>query len=329
MSRRYCDRCGAPVIVEEREGYPREICSQCATVFYRNPLPVAASVILDEQRRVLLVRRKHEPHAGAWCLPTGFAEIGETIEAAALRELAEEAGLEGRIARLLTARSFEDEFYGDLLFICFEVEAAGGSPSAGDDAAAVGWFPLSEVPPLAFATHEEAIRVCESLHREPWAIQDSFARLYSDDAEGMLSDALVTLVEERAGEITERWVAAVRAHPTTPGYARTEIGVPRAATLEALTHFCDWLQETDRDEAAEFYRRIGEERRRQGYPLEEVLSALTLLRKEIWTFAREHQVLADPIDVYRVMELSRRIVLFFDKALYQVTKGYLEGGLEV
>ena len=79
-------------------------------------------------------------------------------------------------------------------------------------------------------------------------------------------------------------------------------------------------------EAAAFYRRVGEERRRQGYPLEEVLSALTLLRREIWTFAREHQVLADPIDVYRVMELSRRIVLFFDKALYQVARGYVETG---
>jgi ADP-ribose pyrophosphatase YjhB (NUDIX family) len=326
MSRRYCDRCGAPVVVEERDGHPREICSQCATVFYRNPLPVAASVVLDEQRRVLLVRRKHEPHAGAWCLPTGFAEIGETIEAAALRELGEEAGLEGRITRLLTARSIEDEFYGDLLFITFEVGATGGSPAAGDDAAEVEWFPLSGVPPLAFAAHEEAIRVCEALHREPWAIQDSFARLYSDDAEGMLSDALVALVEDRAGEITERWVAAVRGHPTTPRYARTDITVARATTLEALTHFCDWLQEARPGEAAAFYRRVGEDRRRQGYPLEEVLSALTLLRREIWAFAREHQVLADPIDVYRVMELSRRIVLFFDKALFEAAKGYREAG---
>ena len=54
----------------------------------------------------------------------------------------------------------------------------------------------------------------------------------------------------------------------------------------------------------------------------EWLEALTLLRKEIRAFAREHQVLASPLDVYRVMELSRRIVLFFDKALYHTARGF-------
>ena len=72
-----------------------------------------------------------------------------------------------------------------------------------------------------------------------------------------------------------------------------------------------------------FYFEIGRARAREGYPLAELLSALTLLRKEIWAFAREHQVLASPLDVYRVMELSRRVVLFFDKAIFHATRGYL------
>jgi len=325
MDRRFCEQCGAGLGIEEIDGRARQVCPRCGTVFYQNPLPVAACVVLNDRREVLLVRRRYEPHRGEWCLPTGFAEVGETIEQAALRELREETGLEAAVFRLLTARSLASDYYGDLLFVCFEVEATGGAERAGDDAEEVAYFRLGDLPPLAFESHEEAVAICESLHREPWAIQDSFAHLYSDEPEGMLSDALVALVEERAGEICERWLGVVADHPTVAGYADIDLSEVRGAALEAMSHFCDWLQHPDESEMAAFYREIGRRRRTQGIRLEELLSALTLLRKEIWTFAREHQVLASPLDVYRVMELSRRVVLFFDKALHAAAIGYGDG----
>ncbi len=320
----FCTSCGARLATMTVEGRERGVCAACGAVAYRNPLPVAAAVLLNRERQALLVKRKHEPQAGMWCLPGGFAELGETIDEAAVRELLEETGLEARISRLLTARSMSADLYGDLLFICFEVEQTGGRESPGDDAKALGWFPLSALPPLAFAAHTEALAVCETLHREPWAIQDSFAQLYSDSGDGMLSDALVALIEERAEEICRRWLARVRSNPTTPTYARLDSPGVRGAALEALSRFCSWLQEPSAERTMEaFYFEIGRARAREGYPLAEVLSALTLLRKEIWAFAREHQVLASPLDVYRVMELSRRIVLFFDKALFHATRGFL------
>lgn len=328
---RFCSNCGAPLITATVEGREREVCSACGAIAYRNPLPAAAAVLLNDKREALLVRRRQAPHAGMWCLPGGFAELGETIDQAAVRELREETGLEARILRLLTARSTPDDFYGDLLFICFEVEQVGGVGQPGDDAAELGWFPLSSPPELAFAAHTEALAVCRALHREPWAIQDSFAHLYSEGGEDLysvggeavLSDALVALVEERAEEICGRWLEQVRSNPTTPTYARPDMPEVRGAALEALSRFCTWLQEPSAEHtSAAFYFEIGRARARQGYPLAEVLSALTLLRKEIWTFAREHQVLASPLDVYRVMELSRRIVLFFDRALFHTARGY-------
>jgi 8-oxo-dGTP diphosphatase len=320
----FCADCGARLVMAPIEGREREVCTACGAIAYRNPLPVAAAVLLNPEREALLVKRKHPPQAGLWCLPGGFAELGETIDQAAMRELREETGLESRISRLLTARSMPADFYGDLLFICFEVEQTGGREEPGDDAAALAWFPLSSLPPLAFAAHTEALAVCEALHREPWAIQDSFAHLYSDSTEGMLSDALVALVEERAEEICGRWLAQVRSNPTTPTYARLDLPNVRGAALEALSRFCTWLQEPSAERTTEaFYYEIGRARAREGYPLAELLSALTLLRKEIWAFAREHQVLASPLDVYRVMELSRRMVLFFDKAIFHATRGFL------
>ncbi|MFH1329441.1 MAG: NUDIX domain-containing protein [Actinomycetota bacterium] len=311
----------------ELEGRPRGVCGECGRVSYHNPLPVATAVVLNDRREVLLVRRRNEPHSGKWCLPTGFAELDETIEEAVLRELREETGIEGRVHRLLTARSVADHYYGDLLFVCFEVEKTGGNEAPGDDAEMIAYHSLSALPPLAFDAHTEAVRVCEALYLEPWAIQDSFTRLYSDTSEGMLSDALVRLVEERADEICDRWLEVIRHNPTTPSYGRFDLTEVRRAAREALSQFCAWLLEEGRDEEPEaFYAEVGRRRASQGFGLWEVISALTLLRKEIWAFAREHQVLASPMDVYRVMELSRRIVHFFDKALFHTARGYLAAG---
>lgn len=326
MNYGYCERCGARLVTMELEGRPRDVCGDCGRVAYRNPLPVAAAVVLNDRREVLLVRRRNEPHAGMWCLPTGFAELDETIDEAALRELREETGVVGKIHRLLVAHSLSDDFYGDLLFICFEVEKTGGTEVPGDDAEALSYFPLEELPTLAFDAHTKAVQMCAALHREPWAIQDSFTRLYSDSGEGMLSDALVTLVEERADEIYDRWLEAVRRDRTTPSYARADFLGIKDAAYEALSQFCTWLLDKEQGDAVEaFYFEVGRRRAQQGVDLAELISALTLLRREIWAFAREHQVLANPLDVYRVMELSRRIVLFFDKALFHATRGFLSG----
>ncbi len=89
----YCARCGQAVVTRVVCDRQRVVCPACETVFYENSLPVAASIVLNERREVLLVKRKREPHKGKWRLPMGFAEMGETIADAAVRELKEETGV--------------------------------------------------------------------------------------------------------------------------------------------------------------------------------------------------------------------------------------------
>jgi ADP-ribose pyrophosphatase YjhB (NUDIX family) len=322
---RYCPHCGAGLAGRSEGELQRQVCDACGSVFYGNPLPVAASVLLNDAREVLLVKRGSAPHKGEWCLPTGFAESEESIEAAALRELEEETGLTGRVARLLSAGSATSPYYGDLLFVCFEVERAGGEERAGDDAEEIAWFPVDRVPRLAFAPHEEALARCFDQHRDEWAIQDSFARM-ERGGEALISDALVRLVEEHAEEISRRWLEVVRTTPTTPTYAALPSGIVQEKALAALSRFCSWLSgEEHGEEVAEYYRTLGRQRREQGFTLPEVLSALTLLRREIWMFIGERAALVDLLEVYRAMELSRRVVLFFDKALYHMARGFNEG----
>jgi len=321
----YCSQCGGAVEVREIEDRPREVCSSCGKVFYRNPLPVAASVMLNDDREVLLVKRRNEPKKGMWCLPIGFAEINETIAEAALRELREETGIEGKVLRMLDVDSYESDFYGDLLIVTFEMKQVGGDPRPGDDAETISYYPLNWIPKLAFSSNEKALRICAQAHAEEWAIQDSFISLHGDEDRALLSDALVALIQDHAHELTKLWFDEVRNNPTTHSYSKIDPDPLFSRGFTAISQFGRWLKGHEADEEVRvFYRALGRERKSQGFAVHEVMSSLSLLRKHVWTYARSQGMWASPIDVYRALELDRRIALFFDKAVYHMALGFAE-----
>jgi len=311
------------VTTRQVEGRQRVICPACETVFYENPLPVAAAIVLNAQREVLLVRRRHPPHQGQWCLPMGFAEMGETIAEAALRELREETGVAGRVVRLVDTDSLPGEHYGDLLIVTFEVEKVGGREQPGDDADEVRYFPLARRPPLAFSSNEKALRECVAAHRDDWAMQDSFVALQREQNSTLLSDNLVALVQVHSAEVVGNWLADVRSNVTTPSYHDYPVEQLRQRAAQAIAQFGRWLKGNEADsEVAAFYRALAAERRAGGFRLQEVLSSLTLLKKHVWQTAQAHGLWARPIDLYRVLELNRRTAVFFDKALYHTACGF-------
>jgi len=146
----YCAHCGMVLGTDFLDGKHRQVCAGCDTVYYENPLPVASVILANAKREILLVRRAKEPFKGMWCCPIGFAETGESIEDAALRELKEEAGVEGRIVQLLDVGSHVNPLYGELVIVTFEVEKTGGHEKAGDDASEARYFPVMNLPKLAF-----------------------------------------------------------------------------------------------------------------------------------------------------------------------------------
>lgn len=155
---KYCICCGGRLATETIEGKDRGKCPGCGYIAYENPLPVVSAVVVNNRKEILLIKRAREPKKGMWALPSGFVETDETIEEAALRELKEEAGIEGKIKRLIHAQTENSSFYGNIIMISFEVENAGGVLKAGDDAVDAKFFPLDGLPEIAFKTNECAIR---------------------------------------------------------------------------------------------------------------------------------------------------------------------------
>lgn len=285
-------------------------------------------MIVSHDRDVLLVKRKHDPEKRMWSLPLGFAESGESIEAAALRELTEQTGIHGRIIDLVDVVSSYCKTYGDLIFITFEAERIGGRVTPGDDAIEASFFPFREMPDLAFKSQSKAVSVYLSSKADYWAIQDSFSKsagLRESRGGDFLSDKLLKLIEKDADIIGRRWLADVRTNKTTPTYGSADERRTFERFMKLIREFSKWLGGTYSDQdIRENYRNLGKTRKEEGFKLSEVLSALSLIRKHIFEFALSHQVWTKTIDIYMSLELERRMVLFFDRAAFYVTKGFEE-----
>ena len=127
-------------------------------------IPCVGAVIKDDQGRLLLIKRGHEPGAGLWSLPGGRIEPGETDAEALVREMREETGLAVQAGPLLGSvrRPAHDGpaaaggqespaaaggQEGTVLDIRdYAATVTGGTLSPGDDAADARWVPVSELP---------------------------------------------------------------------------------------------------------------------------------------------------------------------------------------
>ena len=125
---------------------------------YPRPAVTADCVVItrEEQPKVLLIERGDEPFKGSWAFPGGFMNMDETTEQCAIRELEEETGLTVKEVFQIGAYSRVDRdprgrtiTVAYLTIIDAPVEVRGQ-----DDAAQAQWFPLSDLPHLAFDHHD-------------------------------------------------------------------------------------------------------------------------------------------------------------------------------
>lgn len=129
---------------------------------FRESIAVAVDTVLmtvdSGILKVLLIRRKNDPYKGKWALPGGFVRQNEEIRDAAVRELKEETGVFGvKLTQFHTFGGVSRDPRGRVVTVSYiaflplesELEAAS-------DAIDADWFPMHDLPELAF-DHDDVV----------------------------------------------------------------------------------------------------------------------------------------------------------------------------
>jgi ADP-ribose pyrophosphatase YjhB (NUDIX family) len=146
---RFCSACGA-----ELPAPPPVVCASCGTSHWRNPLPCANGIVVQDGR-VLLARRAHSPWFGLWGAPGGFCEFGEHPAETVVREVREETGVDVEVIGYLDtwvdhyADDPDEPDAGIINVAYFTAVPTGREVGEADPAevSEIGWFGWDDVPP--------------------------------------------------------------------------------------------------------------------------------------------------------------------------------------
>ncbi len=154
---RFCPACGLAVepVVLEPDHRPRLVCAD-GHVTWRNPRMVVGTLPIDTGR-VYLGRRAIEPSLGRWGNPSGFLEMGESVQEGARRETEEETHLRVEVGPLVGVYSRP---HAGIVTVVFEATVVGGEADPAAETSEVRAFGPDEIPweELAFTTVESALR---------------------------------------------------------------------------------------------------------------------------------------------------------------------------
>lgn len=118
------------------------------------PAPkVAVGAVVIEEGRVLLVKRKYPPKQGKWAIPGGSVNLGESLQAAAEREILEETGLVIEAKKpIYTFDLIERDSKENILFHYVVVDLfakyVSGDVQPADDVSDARWFDPDEIEGL-------------------------------------------------------------------------------------------------------------------------------------------------------------------------------------
>ncbi|MEU8839957.1 NUDIX hydrolase [Streptomyces roseus] len=118
-------------------------------------------VVTTTDGHVLLIERGWPPFKGAWALPGGHVDAGETSRATAARELAEEAGVYATPEELVQLGVWDQpdrDPRGRYITVAYHLTVIPGTAiEAGDDAVNARWWPLNDLPAQLAFDHAKII----------------------------------------------------------------------------------------------------------------------------------------------------------------------------
>lgn len=156
----YCLECGTKLEIKlDREDKSRPICSNCGWVYYKNPIPAAACLITNDKDEIVVIKRLFPPHAGEWALPSGYIEIYQTPEEAAVAEMQEETNLIGEVDYFIDYFDGYSPLYEKVISFGYKMKIVGGKLLAGDDAVEAKFVKFEDLPEICFAAHRHYLKL--------------------------------------------------------------------------------------------------------------------------------------------------------------------------
>jgi hypothetical protein len=137
----------------------------------------------------------------------------------------------------------------------------------------------------------------------------------------MISQTIVSLLEEHSRELYHRWMTEVRKHPDTPTFHYYPESKLLGHIRSAYSQLGEMLQKENRDRVSEVYTRLGAERFQQGFHLSEILKSFIFARRVLWDFMEVRGVY-NSMEKGQAMKLRSQILLFFDRAEFFIAKGF-------
>jgi len=142
---------------------------------------------------------------------------------------------------------------------------------------------------------------------------------------GLISDKLVTLIENNADTIIKRWIERMVADPTTPSFSPEALEKSTAKVHMVIKELGEWIgYEKPKEDIIRHYSQEGIGLFRMGIPLNEGVRALVLLRRTIWLFILDSSFFESAVEMHQTRELNDRASLFFDRAQYNFINGYMD-----
>jgi len=158
---KYCSECGGKARLRRIRSDPRRrfVCTSCGLTHYQNP-KIIVCCLAYRNGKLLVCRRAHDPGRGKWTVPSGFLEVGETLQEAAARETFEEARVRVGV-RSLALHSLIDLVEIGQVAIAFRTRLSPRQmPRPGPECLEVAFMSESDI-----ATFDIAWR--DALHDQP------------------------------------------------------------------------------------------------------------------------------------------------------------------
>jgi ADP-ribose pyrophosphatase YjhB (NUDIX family) len=162
----FCASCGSRL--EEADGEGGRRCTACGRMWYSNPAPTIACVIVRDGRALVAVRAG-DPWKGRIDVPGGFLNVAEQPLDGLKREVREELGVEVEVSDRDFVQAIAHRYEAEgqwLVSLGFRARLVSGEPRPADDVADIRWVTRDEIDDLDFAWPHDRVLVRRVL--EEW-----------------------------------------------------------------------------------------------------------------------------------------------------------------